>query len=80
MVLIGRQAYISEVSNYIINRKKEIVLIYVDELIAFLEKFISLIWKMVLDENAGGLVGLVNVNTLSWAKNISNSSVASVYS
>jgi hypothetical protein len=68
------------VSDCILNGKKEIVLIYVDDLKAFLEKFISLIWEKILDGVLGGLVGLVDVNTLSWAKHISNSSVAFVYS
>lgn len=51
----------------------------VDDLKAFLEKFVSVIWEKVLDGVLGGLIRLVDVNTFSWAKYISNSSVAPVY-
>lgn len=60
--------------------ERKIVFIYVDDLKPFLKKFISLVWEKVLNGILGGLVGLVDVNTLSWAIHIGNSSVASVYS
>jgi len=61
------------------SRKRHIMLIYIDDLKAFLEKLLGLIWKLVPDGVLCALVRLVNMDTLSWAKHISNSSIASVY-
>lgn len=61
-------------------RRKEGCFIYIDELKAFLEKFLGLVGEKVPDGVLGGSVGLVNVNALSRAKHIRNGSVASVYS
>ena len=44
------------------------MLIYVDDLKVFLEKFISLIWKIISDIVLGGLVRLVDMHPFPWAR------------
>ena len=40
---------------------------YVDDLKALLEKFVGLIWEVVPDTVLRGAVGLIYMNSLSWA-------------
>jgi hypothetical protein len=56
------------------------VSIYVDQLKAFLKKFVGLFWKMVLNGILSGRIGLVNVNSFSRTKHLSKCSVVCVYS
>jgi hypothetical protein len=58
----------SSVSNYGVYGKRETgVVTYVDDLKALLEKLVGLFRKVVLDTVLRGAVGLVNVNSFSWA-------------
>lgn len=46
---------------------------YIDDLESFLEKLVGLVGEMILDAILGGLVGLVYVDSLSWAAELGGS-------
>jgi hypothetical protein len=46
---------------------------YIDDLEAFLEKVIGLIWQMMLDAILRGLIGLVDMNSFSWPTELGGS-------
>ena len=53
---------------------------YINDLEALLEKLVGLVWEVVFNPVLGGFIGLIDVNSFSWAIYLSKSSVASVYS
>jgi hypothetical protein len=57
-----------KVSIHDIYRERETAFVtYVNNLKALLEKFIGLIWEVVLHTILGGTVGLVDVDSFPWA-------------